>query len=248
MALTRPSRRTVLTVLGVLVLSALLDLLFGAVRFVGGDDRVEWRALETVSLPEPAERGETSVEAAIAARRSRREYGDQPLTLDQLGQLLWAAQGVTDDSTGHRATPSAGALYPLELYVVVGPPGVEELETGIYHYHPRTHDLVLGSRADVQSELAAVSIDQGFVESAAVDVVVCAVDDRTTGKYGERGALRYVPMEAGHAAQNVYLQAESLGLSTVCIGAFDDGQLLDVVGVSDGQRPLYLVPIGGRPR
>jgi SagB-type dehydrogenase family enzyme len=248
MDVERPSRRTVLTLVAVAVLSVLLDLALGAVRIVRTDGGRGWGTTESVPLPAPSDDGDLPVEAAIADRRSRREYADRALDRRELGQLLWAAQGVTERSSGFRAAPSAGALYPLELYVVVGTPGVSDLDGGVYRYRPGPHDLVPGESGDVQPELRAAAVDQAFVGAAAIDVVVCAVDERTTGKYGERGRRRYVPMEAGHAGQNLYLQAESLGLATVSVGAFDDDRVRELVGAPADRRPLYVFPVGGRRR
>lgn len=246
MRLPSPSRRTIVTVAAVVVFSVLVDLAVGAIRFVGNGGRTAETEGSPVSLPPPRNDGDVSVETAIADRRSRREYGGGALTVAELSQLCWAAQGVTDRSTGYRAAPSAGALYPLELYVVVGTPGVGDLASGVYRYRPDHHDLVPGLSGDVQPALRRAAIDQDFVEAAAVALVVCAVDERTTVKYGDRGSRRYVPMEAGHAAENVYLQAEALGLSTVSVGAFDDDAVRDVVGAPTSQRPLYVLPVGRR--
>lgn len=241
------SRRTVVTVLLVVVASLVVDLFLGAFRFVSRREDIDWDSIGTESLPEPRERGDRSVAAVIADRRSRRTYADAPLSRAELGQVLWATQGVTSRSNGHRAAPSAGALYPLELYVVVGEPGVSGIGTGVYRYRPETHDLAKGTTEDVQSALADAAVDQRFVERAPVDIVICGVDERTTGKYGTRGERRYVPMEAGHAGENIYLQAEALGLSTVSIGAFRDDRVLDILGASSNQRPLYIFPVGHRP-
>lgn len=245
MTIPRPSRRAVVTLVAVTVLSVVMDLVFGAFRIIrtGGG---EWDPVGSVPLPTPTPESDVSVEEAIAGRRSRREYGDGVLERSELGQLLWAAQGVTQRPTGYRAAPSAGALYPLEVYVVVGTPGVEGLESGIYHYRPARHELDSGPSGDFQERLRDAALDQDPVAEAAVDVVVCAADKRTTTKYGERGRRRYVPMEAGHAGENLYLQAESLGLATVSIGAFDDGAVRDIVGAPENQRPLYVFPIGRR--
>lgn len=241
-----PSRRTVATIVAAVLLSAVINVAVGAVRFVRTDGGSGWQASESVPLPSPDHAGAVSVEEAIVNRRSRREYDDRALDRRELGQVLWATQGVTDRVTGYRAAPSAGALYPLEVYVVVGTPGVDGLERGVYRYRPSTHELDLGRTGDVQPELRAASVDQEFVGAAAVDVVVCAVDQRTTAKYGPRGEQRYVPMEAGHAGQNLYLQAEALGLATVSVGAFDDERVREIVGAPTGQRPLYVFPVGGR--
>jgi SagB-type dehydrogenase family enzyme len=244
MASQRASKRALLALFAVALVSLLLDLAFGAFRSVRPDGGGS--AAAPVSLPTPRAESDVSVEEAIADRRSRREYGDNPLELRELGQLCWAAQGETD-RRGHRAAPSAGALYPLELYVVVGTPGVVDLDPGVYRYRPASHDLTRERSGDLQSELRDAAVDQDHVGAAAVDVVVTAVDERTTGKYGERGSARYVPMEAGHAGENLYLQAESLGLSTVAVGAFDDGRVRDIVGAPGTHRPLYVFPVGARP-
>lgn len=246
MASDRLPRRTILALVAIAGLTVLLDVLFGGDEGVRTDGGEEWRAVRTVSLPTPNEVGDRSVEEAVTARRSRREYGERALSRRELGQLLWAAQGVTDRASGHRAAPSAGALYPLELYVVIGTSGVVDLESGVYRYRPTTHELARGKAGEFQSELRAAALDQRAVEEAAVDIVVCAVDERMTGTYGERGRRRYVPMEAGHVGENLYLQAESLALSTVAIGAFDDDRVRAVVGAPSGQRPLYVFPVGAR--
>jgi len=247
MSLERPSRRTALTLLAVAALSFALNLVFGAFRVVRTDSDDGWTAQGTVPLPRPRSESDVSVEAAVADRRSRREYADRALERRELGQLLWATQGVTDRRRGYRAAPSAGALYPLELYVVVGSPGVEGLESGVYRYRPERHELDQGRTGDVRAELREAAIDQGFVEEAPVDVVLFGVDERTTRKYGERGSERYVPMEAGHAGQNLYLQAEALGLATVSVGAFGDDRVREVVEAPADQRPLYVFPVGGSP-
>ena len=236
----------ILTLLGVTGLSVVLDFVFGAFRIVRTDDGDGWASDGPVSLPTPREQSDVSVEEAIADRRSRREYSGRALTRRELGQLLWATQGVTDRASGYRAAPSAGALFPLEVYVVVGSGGVTDLESGVYRYRPEGHELGRGHTGDVRSELRAAASDQEFVGAAPVDIVVCAVDERTTGKYGERGSERYVPMEAGHAGENLYLQAEALGLATVSVGAFSDGRVRDILGAPADQRPLYIFPVGGR--
>jgi len=197
-----------------------------------------------VSLPEPDGEGEMTVTRAIRHRRSRRELESTPIDEGAFSKLLWAAQGITDDESGFRAVPSAGATFPIELYAVVGEPGVEFLEPGVYRYRPETHELGLLQEGDVQAELREATYDQSWVETAAVDLVVCAVDERTTREYGDRGADRYVPMEAGHLSQNVYLQAEALDLATVAVGAFDDDAVRETVGAPADQRPLYVLPVG----
>ncbi|MDI3474513.1 MAG: hypothetical protein PWQ79_1533 [Thermococcaceae archaeon] len=193
---------------------------------------------EIVELPPPRLEGSMSLEEAIAKRRSRREYKNEPLTLEELGQLLWAAQGITSPD-GKRAAPSAGATYPFEVFVVAG--NVEGLEPGIYHYDPFTHSLELVKAGDFRRELQKAALDQKWVGDAAVDIVLVAFYERTTKVYGERG-YRYVYMEAGHIGQNIYLQATSLGLGTVAIGAFHDEEVARIIG-TDGA-PLYIFPVG----
>jgi SagB-type dehydrogenase family enzyme len=196
-----------------------------------------------VELPKAAIEGEMSVEEAIAGRRSRREFTDEALTLAQVAQLLWCAQGTTDERSSKRAAPSAGATYPLEVFIAVGKGGVEELKQGVYRYVPSAHALVQTGGADVRARVAAAALNQTFVAEAPVVVLIAADYRRTTQRYGERG-IRYVHMEVGHAGQNVYLQAEALGLGTVSVGAFDDRAIAGVLGLPGDLRPLYLMPVG----
>ncbi|HOI13510.1 MAG TPA: SagB/ThcOx family dehydrogenase [Methanoculleus sp.] len=193
-----------------------------------------------VTLPEPRTEGDVSVEEALSARRSVRVYAEVPLTLADVGQVLWAAQGVTDDR-GYRTAPSAGALYPLEVYLVAG--SVMGLEAGVYHYRPGEHQLIRVSGGDVRAALQAAAVNQTPIADAPATVVIAAVPGRTTAKYGERG-MQYVYMEAGHAAENVYLQAEAINLSTVAIGAFDDDGVREVLKLPENTTSLYLMPVG----
>jgi SagB-type dehydrogenase family enzyme len=195
-----------------------------------------------ISLPDPRLKGEMSLEEAILERRSRRSFVDSPLTLAEVSQILWAAQGITD-SIGLRAAPSAGALYPLDVYVVVGSQGVEELEEGVYHYLPQSHSLQLTLAGDVRQTLASLSIQQMFIAQAPLSLLITAEYERTTGKYGERG-VRYVHMEVGHVGQNVYLQVEALGLGTVTVGAFQDEEIARALNLPPNYMPLYVMPIG----
>ena len=195
---------------------------------------------EIIKLPEPGYDSGTSVEKALQERRSIRDYKDEPLTLAEVSQLLWAAQGITNPK-GLRTAPSAGALYPLEVYVVAG--DVNDLPDGIYKYKPYGHELARFVEEDKRIELCNAALDQSSVKDAAAVIVFSAVYQRTTGKYGERG-IRYVHMEAGHAAQNVYLQAVSLNVGTVVIGAFDDEKVKKVMNMGDEEQPLYIMPVG----
>jgi SagB-type dehydrogenase family enzyme len=193
-----------------------------------------------VTLPPPRGDGKVSVERALRRRRSRRDFTDQPLTLAEVAQLLWAAQGITG-AEGERSAPSAGGLYPLESYLVAGK--VDDLTTGVYRYDPRRHLLTRILEGDRRVPLARIAVDQSCVRDAAADLVFAAVYSRTTRKYGERGE-RYVHIDLGHAAQNVYLQAEALGLGTVIVGAFDDEPVARLLSLGRGQKPLAIMPVG----
>ena len=196
-----------------------------------------------IGLPNPLLKGEMSLEEAISRRRSRREFEDHPLTPEELAQILWAAQGITDQEGLKRAAPSAGALYPLDLYVVVGRRGVEGLREGAYHYLPQSHSLELVSSGDSRQALAQHASGQMFIAEAPVVVVVTAEYQQTTKKYGERG-VRYVHMEAGHVGQDICLQVQALGLATVTIGAFQDEEVTRTLGLPPNHEPLYIIPAG----
>jgi SagB-type dehydrogenase family enzyme len=198
------------------------------------------RSVGPVELPRPRLEGELVVERALLQRRSVREYGGSPLTLAEVSQLLWAAQGITHP-LGFRTAPSAGALYPLEVYLVVG--NVAGLRPGVYRYDPRAHTLSAVAEGDNRAALSAATFGQTCVAEAATALVFCAVYRRTTVKYGERG-VRYAHMEVGHAAQNVYLQAVSLRLGTVVVGAFQDDRVRKVIGADSDEQPLCIMPIG----
>jgi SagB-type dehydrogenase family enzyme len=198
--------------------------------------------MATISLPGPRLKGEMTLEEAILQRRSRRDFKDSPLTLGEVSQVLWAAQGITAE-TGLRAAPSAGALYPLELYLVVGKEGVEGLGEGVYHYLPQSHSLEPTLAGDVRQTLARLSLQQMWIAEAPLSLLITAEYERTTKKYGDRG-VRYVHMEAGHAGQNVYLQAEALGLGTVTVGAFQDEEISKALNLPQSYSLLYVMPIG----
>ena len=193
-----------------------------------------------VELPEPRYDSDVSIEEALLERRSVREYTGEPLTLQEISQLLWAAQGITDPR-GYRTAPSAGGLYPLEVYLVVG--DVAGLGAGIYRYRPQGHELVKVRDGDRREELCAAALGQAWVREAAADLVIMAVYETTTAKYGDRG-VQYVHLEAGHAAQNVCLQATAMGLGTVTVGAFHDEQVGEVLGAAENEQPLYVMPVG----
>ncbi|MBI5674870.1 MAG: SagB/ThcOx family dehydrogenase [Nitrospirae bacterium] len=195
---------------------------------------------ETIKLPEPKYDSDISIEEALLKRRAVRSFKDSPLTLSEVSQLLWAAQGITS-SNGHRTAPSAGALYPLEIYIVAG--NVDALPDGVYHYRPANHELVSVIKGDKRIELSAAALGQPSVRNAGAVIVLSAVYERTTIKYGDRG-IRYVHMEIGHAAQNVFLQAVQMNLGTVVIGAFNDDEVKKTLKMSDRKQPLYIMPVG----
>ncbi len=200
------------------------------------------QTITLIALPQPRLEGLLSVEEAIYHRRSVRGYRDEPLSLAEVSQLLWAAQGTTDPS-GLRSAPSAGALYPLEVYCLSG--RAEGLPAGVYRHLPGEHGLVSVKAGDVRGALCDAALGQEWVREAPVVLVIAAVYKRTTGKYGARGD-RYVHMEAGHAAQNVYLQATVLDLGTVIVGAFDDAQVQGILGMPGDEAPLAILPVGRR--
>ncbi|MBM4446480.1 MAG: SagB/ThcOx family dehydrogenase [Chloroflexi bacterium] len=181
-----------------------------------------------------------SLEELLQQRRSIREYIDAPLTQDEVMKLLWAGQGITS-ARGFRTAPSAGALYPLEIYLVAG--NVDNLAPGIYKYNPVKNDLTLVKEGDARAILASASLGQRSVADGAIDIVIAAVYERTQIKYGPRGE-RYVHIEVGHAAQNICLQATALGLGLVTIGAFDDAAIAKIIGMSSDEAPLYVMPVG----
>jgi SagB-type dehydrogenase family enzyme len=195
-----------------------------------------------IKLPFPNPQGKISVEEAISKRRSVRRFRAQPLSLAQLSQLLWSAQGITGTG-GRRAAPSAGATYPLEIFVAIGEHGIESLAAGIYHYQVDSHSLSLHLSGDLRQKLADTALGQSFIANCPVDIVVCALHPRTAYRYGRRGE-RYVHMEVGHVGQNVSLQAVALGLATVMVGAFEDEEVGKVLKLEEQIKPLYIIPIG----
>lgn len=195
---------------------------------------------ETIALPKPTRDGRTSVEAALQARRSVREFAGGGLSLAEAAQLLWAADGVNRPN-GYRTAPSAGALYPLEVYLIAG--NVEQVATGAWKYSRGDHALVAVSPGERRRDLARAAYHQSWIAEAAAIIAVAAVPERTAAKYGAR-AERYVPIEVGHVAQNVYLQAAALGLGTTIVGAFDDAQVKAIVEMARDEHPMCLLPVG----
>lgn len=195
-----------------------------------------------MKLPAPTTTGEMSVEQAISLRSSVRTYARGALSLAEVAQLLWAAQGETREG-GYRSAPSAGALYPLELYLVAYE--VEGLPAAVYRYSPAGHVLEQHGVIDRHATLAVAALDQPCLREAPAVIVFTGVYARTMKKYGQR-AVRYVHMEVGHAAENVYLQATALGLGTLMVGAFNDDAVAGLLGLPEDHEPLALMPVGRR--
>jgi SagB-type dehydrogenase family enzyme len=185
-----------------------------------------------IKLPKADCAGSVTLERAISQRRSRRDYLPDALTAEQVGQLCWAAQGQTGR---FKTVPSAGATYPLELFLVTG--------DGLFHYLPDKHSIEELTTEDIRGKLAAAAWGQDFIRQASTTFVLAADFERTTGRYGERG-VRYVFMESGHAAQNMHLEAEALGLGSVAVGAFDNEAVKKVLLLARNLEPIYMVVVG----
>ena len=196
---------------------------------------------EIILLPKPKYTSNTSIEEALNKRRSVRDYKKDPLSLAEVAQILWSAQGITDKSDQLRTAPSAGALYPLEIYLSAA--NVKDLAAGVYKYNPQNHTLKKILAGDKRIEISNASLRQESIESSSALVIIAAIYERTSVKYGKR-TERYVNMEVGHVGQNIYLQAVSLGLGTVMIGAFEDAKLKKVLGLPADEFPLAVYPIG----
>ena len=197
--------------------------------------------MSEIKLPAPKVKGEMSVEEAIFKRRSVRDYKSDAITLEQLSQLLWAGQGITA-ADFFRAAPSAGASYPLELFVIAG--NVKGLDAGIYHYNVKEHSLSLHMKGDIREKIGTTAaFNQKCISQAPVCISICAVYERTMKTYGKRGE-RYVHIDTGHAAENIALQAVALGLATVMVGAFEDKKVSEILELGDELKPLYIIPVG----
>lgn len=186
-------------------------------------------------LPAPRLSGPLTLEAAIAQRRTLREFAPEPLSPAHLGQLCWAGQGVTEPQRGLRSVPSAGALYPVELFVATA--------EGVSRYLPREHALRTHRSGDHRPGLRRAALDQDSIAAAPACFIITAVVQRSAAKYGDR-AERYCFLEAGHVAQNLLLQAAALQLAGVPIGAFDDRKVAELLELPPDHQVLYLLPIG----
>ncbi|MFX1302078.1 MAG: SagB/ThcOx family dehydrogenase [Promethearchaeota archaeon] len=186
-----------------------------------------------IQLPKPILKGIKSLEECIYQRESVRSYKDDIVEIEKISQILWATQGKKGEK---RTVPSAGATYPLEIYVTLK-------DKGFFNYNVKKHALELITEEDLSNKLARASLDQYFIAEAYINIIICAIFSRTTWRYGQRG-LRYVFIEVGHCAQNVHLEAVALGLASVPIGAFEDDQVKEVLKLPKKIEPLYIIPIG----
>jgi len=198
---------------------------------------------DSFTLPRPAYEGEVSVERAIKERRTVREFRPDSLSITQLSQLLWAAQGITEVRRGYRAAPSAGSLYPLDVYAVVGKGGVEALGPGVYRYTPANHGLEVVRDGDRRKDVAYAALTQMWIAEAPVIFVITAEYRRITRKYGERG-VHYAHIEVGHVGENIFLQAGALGLGAGIVGAFRDASVAKAIEAPKGHEPLIIIPVG----
>lgn len=189
---------------------------------------------DVVELPEPDITGTMTLEKALSDRRSTRTFSSEELGVETIGQLFWAGQGVTHEG-GYRTAPSAGALYPLQLYAVT--------QDRVIRYRPETHDAASRADSSTLQELPALAFDQEFIAAAPLVVLVTGTATRTETKYGAK-AEAFVDREAGHAAQNIILQATALGLNSVAVGGFEEGTIEPLLLLPPGERVLYLIPIG----
>ena len=194
----------------------------------------------TLSLPKTESGPGLALEQLLARRRSVRDYRDAPLTLQHASALLWAAAGITAPPY-LRAAPSAGALYPLQLYLAAG--HVESLPAGVYRHRPEQNAIVMLAEGDRCRELADAAFGQSWITKAPLVLAFAAHYARTTWKYRQRG-IRYVHIEAGHAAQNALLMAVALDLGAAVVGAFDDARVAGLLALEAEETPLYLMPVG----
>ena len=200
-------------------------------------------------LPSPQTDGTISIEHALANRRSHRSFTDEAISAEQLSQVLWAAYGITNPIPGNpnlrgglRTAPSAGALYPFEIYILVGK--VTGVETGLYQYISQEHKIVKVTDQDLREGLSVAAFGQVHIKEAPISILYAAIYSRMTGKYGDRGRDRFVCIDLGHSAQNVYLQAGALNLGTCAVGGFNDEKVVELMQLPEEEVPLYIMPVG----
>lgn len=192
---------------------------------------------EIINLPKPKISGKMSLEEAINKRSSIRNFSKKNLSLEEISQILWSAYGERVDAVteASKTVPSGGALYPMEIYLV--------LPEGLFHYLPKGHKMEKIVSSDLRNRLANAALRQNAISNAAGDIVIVCIYERICSKYGQRGK-RYAHIEAGHIGQNIHLEAVSLGLGSVPIGAFDDYKVQEVLNLPKDHVPLYIIPVG----
>jgi len=202
-----------------------------------------------VKLPHPRTSGVQSLEELLLNRRTRRDFQKSSLSTTEISQILWAAYGLRDPEHGKPQTgkakktcPSAGALFPLEIYLIAG--DISDIPSGFYHFIPDEHALELIHDKDLREDLYNIAYPREMIRTAPASLIYIAIEGRVLERYGERGRQRYIPMDIGHSAQNVYLQAEALGLGTCAIGAFDDEGIIQVLDLPAEEIPMYVMPVG----
>jgi SagB-type dehydrogenase family enzyme len=201
--------------------------------------------ISITSLPSPVLTGNVSVEEAIQNRRSVRKFSNESITMGNVSQILWAAQGITDNQSSLRAAPSAGQVYPLELYVIVGTNGVSGLQEGVYHYVPSNNTLEKVMNGDLRSDLSGIANGQPWVKQAPINILITGNYRKMINKYTDKElSTRFVDLEAGHVGENIYLQSESLGLATVSLGSFNENQLIQLLNLPSNETPIYIFPVG----
>lgn len=198
--------------------------------------------MEEIKLPQPKIKGNLTLEECIKKRRTIRTFKPHPLVIEDISQLLWAAYGITDDNY-KKSVPSAGALYPLDIYAIIGKNGVKDLKEGIYHYNSQNHSIRLIKEGDYKDEIVRASLSQSWMKDAPMMILITIEFERITIKYGKRGE-RYAYMEAGSSYQNVFLQAISLGLSCGIVGAFNDNEIIKICSLPENYLPVIIMPIG----
>jgi SagB-type dehydrogenase family enzyme len=196
-----------------------------------------------MKLPDPITDGDVSLEMTIHQRRTVRSFHSKAFTITQLSQLFWAAQGITEPGGFKRAAPSAGALYPMDIYGAVGEDCIEGLNPGVYLYDPTTQSISLIQKGDSRRDIAMASLGQMWMSYAPITFVITAEYSRIMGKYGQRG-VRYAMIEAVHIGQNIFLQSQALGLEAGIVGAFEDQKVIQVMGIKGTHEPLLLMPVG----
>ena len=224
------TRRETLSSLGTCLVAFFITGFLGVRKAKAGKDNRKIPGERNMKLPPAKTEGTVFLEKTIKSRRTIRSFIPTPLTLEQFAQLFWAAQGITDERGYKRAAPSAGGLYPMDVYSVVGVNCVEGIKEGIWHYQPRDHSVSLVSEGDLRREVARASLSQMWMADAPVSFVITSEYARITSKYGNRG-VRYAMIEAGHVGQNIFLQSAALGLGAGIVGAFSDEDVIRVLKI-----------------